>query len=134
MVSLYTPDETAAAEIDKKANEMATARDQKWQEFIDEAFEKELLNHPEEVREKLREALKVPDAERSEEQKALFTKYPSAHITRGNLYQYNQKAADEITKLTNEITAFQSTKPYHDYLSILSEVPGEIPPLAFSTA
>lgn len=129
LVSLYTQaDREAAAKIEEEAKVLVDARAKKEQEFMDEALEKELLKHDESLRDALKTAYKTADKDKTPEQKALLDKHPSVKITRGNLYQYNQKAADELKADMEKINALRATKPKEEFIRALVEPSGSNPP------
>ena len=128
LVSLYTDaDRAKAAVIDAEAAKLQEALDAKTKTFLAAALDKELMKHPEELRGKLRQAYDSPADKRTEEQKQLLAANPSVNISAGTLYQYNQEAADELKKDATVVAAKRAEKPIEDFLSILSEVPGELP-------
>ena len=128
LVSLYTDEDRAkAAAVEAEADILQKALTEKTQQFLQTAFEKELLKFPEEIREALREAYNTPAGKRNEEQKKLLAANPSANITAGNLYQYNQAAADKLKKDKAAIDAKRAEKPVEEFLSVLTEVPGVAP-------
>ncbi|HEY1171346.1 MAG TPA: PSD1 and planctomycete cytochrome C domain-containing protein [Verrucomicrobiae bacterium] len=128
LVSLYTAEDKAkAAEVEKEAQALVTERDAKQKTYIEEALVKELEKFPEEKRKELRAAIDTPAAKRTEEQKQLLKSNPSVNISPGVLYQYNQKAADEIKAYEPKIAAIRAKKPVEDFIQPMTEVPGKIP-------
>ncbi len=127
-VSLYTDaDRAKSAEIEEEARKLIAVRDEKQAKSIDAALEKELEKHPAELRDKLREAFRTPDAKRTDEQKQLLKERPSVNITPGNLYQYDMAANDELKKLGQEIEAIRARKPVEDFIAALTEPGGAVP-------
>ncbi|MCA9076524.1 MAG: PSD1 domain-containing protein [Planctomycetaceae bacterium] len=127
-VSLYTAaDHAKAAEIEAEAQKVAVVRDEKQSQFMAEALTTELEKYEEPLRAELRTAYETADAERSDEQKALLKQYPSVNISPGVLYQYNQKAADELKEFDKQIADIRATKPPHEYLRALVEPAGHAP-------
>ncbi|MEX2287527.1 MAG: PSD1 and planctomycete cytochrome C domain-containing protein [Planctomycetaceae bacterium] len=127
-VSLYTDvDRAKAAEVDAAAGQLSAERDAKQTAFIDAALEKELLKFDEALRGPIRTAFHTPADKRTDEQKELLAKYPSANINGGNLYQYNPQAADEIKKYGARIGAIQAQKPVEEFIRVLMEFPGNVP-------
>ena len=128
LVSLYTDaDRARAAAIEAEAQKLAKTLEAKSQKFVAEALEKELNKFPQDLRDKLRDALKKPEAQRSAEQKRLLAGHPSVNISAGVLYQYNQAAADDLKKDQARVDAERATKPVEDFVSVLDEVPGVLP-------
>ena len=128
LISLYTTaDREAAAAIEAEAQKLSAEREAKQKEYIDAAVEKELLNQPEELRDQLRTIYYKPAGERTEEETELFKRYPSVNINAGNLYQYNPEAAEDLKKSAADIDAVRAKKPFQDFLSVLNEVPGQLP-------
>lgn len=128
LVSLYTDaDRTKAAQVETESAALQQTHDAKAKEFLLAALEKELLKFPEEQRNALRDAYHTPSNKRNDEQKMLLATNPSVNLNPGNLYQYNQAAADELKKDAEKIAAKRAEKPVEDFLSVLSEVPGVLP-------
>lgn len=128
LLSLYTDAERAkAAEVEAEVRKMLAAYNEKQAKMVEAAFEAELQKFPEADREKLRAAVKTPEAQRTPEQKLLVANNPRLLITPGVLYQYNQAAADELKKDMEAINARRAQKPPEDFISILDEVPGQVP-------
>jgi hypothetical protein len=128
LVTLYTDEDRAkAAEVEKEAQTIAAEKGEKQTKYIDEALEKELRKHPEELRDKLRTAYKTPGDKRNEEQKQLLKKFPSVNISAGNLYQYNQAHADELKRYDTRIGDVRKKKPVEQFLRVLTEVPDKVP-------
>jgi hypothetical protein len=129
LVSLYTDaDRAKAAEIDAAAGKLQEALNEKTQKFLVAALEKELEKFPEEQRGKLRDAYNAPADKRTDEQKQLLAANPSVNLSPGVLYQYNQAAADELKKDGEAVAKKRAEKKVEDYVAVLSEVPGTIPP------
>ncbi|MCH2201739.1 MAG: PSD1 and planctomycete cytochrome C domain-containing protein [Fuerstiella sp.] len=127
-VSLYTKeDHERSAEIEKEASKVTDERTAKQSKFIEEALTKELSKYDEPLRTQLRSAYETSGDTRTSDQTALLKKYPSTNITPGNLYQYNQAAADEIKKIDEKISEIRAKKPPHEYVRALVEPSGHIP-------
>lgn len=128
LVSLYTDsDRTKAAEIEAEAAKIDAERTQKQDAFIQETLEKEIAKLPEEKRDACREAYKTKADKRTPEQIQLFKDFPSLNVNPGTLYLYNHKAAEELKKFAENATQVRATKPVEDFLSPLTEIPGQIP-------
>ncbi|MDA0833187.1 MAG: PSD1 and planctomycete cytochrome C domain-containing protein [Planctomycetota bacterium] len=126
--SLYTDaDREQVAVVEAEAQVVVAERTQKSQEFIAAALEEELKKHDEELREPLKTAYQTPADKRTDEQKQLLDKNPSVNINEGNLYQYNQSAADMLKKYDEQIAGIRAKKPVQDFVAVLTEVPGNIP-------
>jgi hypothetical protein len=129
LVSLYTDaDRAKAAQVEAEAAVLQQAYNEKSQSFIKTALEVELMKFPEDQRGALRDAYNTAGDKRTPEQKKLLDSNPSVNINAGNLYQYNQAAADELKKDAEKIAAKRAEKPVEDFLSVLNEVPGVLPP------
>lgn len=127
-VSLYSEgDRAKAAAIDAEASKMQASITEKQKKYVEAAFEKELAKCPEEERETLKDAFRAPAATRTAEQKRLLAANPQLNITGGVLYQYNQKAADEIKALQAAVNAKRAQKPIEEFLDITNEVFGQAP-------
>ncbi len=126
--SLYTDEERAkAAVVEAEAQKLQAAFNEKQARYVAEALEVELQKFEPTLREKLREALKTPADKRNAEQKQLIATNPKLLITPGVLYQYNQKAADELKADQAAIAAKRAQRPLEDFISILTEEPGQVP-------
>ncbi len=89
----------------------------------------ELAKFPEDQRGPLRDAFKTPGDKRSEEQTKLLDANPSVgRISAGVLYQYKPDAAEELKKIDAKIAEIAAKKPFQDFIPVLNEVPGQIPP------
>ncbi|MFN0054472.1 MAG: PSD1 and planctomycete cytochrome C domain-containing protein [Planctomycetales bacterium] len=129
LVSLYTDaDRAKAAAVDAEVNTLQTAFNAKQSMFVTAALEKELEKFPEDQRGMFRDAYNTPADKRSEVQKKLLADHPSVNISPGVLYQYNQKAADELKKDQEGINAKRAEKPVEDFLSVTNEIAGVLPP------
>ena len=129
LVSLYTDhDRSKAMAVESEAKVLQDAYNVKQAKFLGEALEKELEKFPEELRGKLRDAYNAPADKRSEEQKQLLAANPKVNISAGVLYQYNQAAADELKADQAKIAAKRAEKPVEDFVSVVNEVPGTLPP------
>lgn len=127
VISLYTDaDRSLAAAVDADAAKLQAAYNEKSEKFVAAAFDKELEKHPEEMREKLREAFKTAADKRTEEQKMLVASNPSLNLNPGVLYQYNAAAAEELKKDAAAIAAKRSEKPVEDFISVLDEPAGAL--------
>ncbi len=127
-ISLYREtDRAKAAEIETEAAVVAAARAKKQSESIAAALEKELEKFEPPLRDVYRVAYSTPANERTEAQQKVFAENPVLLINAGNLYQYNQGAADELKKFDEQIEKIRSRKPFEDFLHVLTEVPGKVP-------
>jgi cytochrome c553 len=130
LVSLWTDaDRAQAAEIDAEAGKVGAERQTKLDASINEALEKELAKLEEPKREPLRAAYKAAADARTPEQQKLLDDAPSVkNLNAGTLYQYLPMAAEELKKIDARIGEIQSKKPFQDFIPVLTEVPGNIPP------
>ena len=127
-VSLYTDaDRANAAKVEAEAREAQTKVKKKESEYVAAALEVELKRYEEPLRSQLRDAYKTPAAKRTDEQKGLLKKYPATNISPGTLYQYNQKAADEIKKDYAAVARIRARKPKEEFLRVMFETPGKAP-------
>ncbi len=127
LYSLYTPEEHAkAAEIEKAAAAIDAESRRMSKQFLDEIFEVEILKLPEADREPYRTARATADKDRTEEQKALIKKYPSA-LALYSLNLYDQKKQDVVTAIGAEATKVRATKPAQSFVMALAEVKGQVP-------
>ena len=82
------------------------------------------------LREQLRAAYDTPADKRTAEQKKLLADNPSVNINAGVLYQYNQKAADDLKAMDAKIADVRTNKPPEDFISVLTE-PSDKPPVTY---
>ncbi len=128
LVSLFTDaDRARSAEIEAEAVAASKELEEKQAKAIAAALEKELLKHPEALREQLGTAARTPEQGRTPEQQQLLKERPSVNISPGVLYQYDQAAADELKALGDSIAAIRARKPVEDFLQVLTEPPGHLP-------
>jgi mono/diheme cytochrome c family protein len=128
LLSLFTDaDRARSAEIEAEAVAASQELETKQAAAIAAALEKELLKHPEDLREKLGAAARTAEKDRTPEQQQLLKERPSVNISPGVLYQYDQAAADELKALGEKIAAIRARKPVEDFLHVLAEPPGHLP-------
>ena len=128
LVSLYThQDRTRSAEIEREADEIIARRKEQENEYISEAFEKELTKVPAELHEPLRAAHRTAEDQRSDQQKQLLGQFPSANVMPGTLYQYGQQYADELKKFDERVEQLRNKKAKEQFVRVLSEVPDVVP-------
>jgi hypothetical protein len=128
LVSLYTDaDRKRAQEVEAEANKLAEERNARQKQYIEEALTKHLEKFEPELRAKLRAAYDTPSDKRTEEQTRLLADNPSVNINAGVLYQYNQKAADDLKALDAKISEVRARKPVEDFLTVLTEPSGQLP-------
>jgi len=127
LVSLYTQaDRDKAAEIEKAAVLVEAEAKKMERAFLDEIFEKKILELPEADREPYREARATEKPKRKPEQEALLKRYPSALALFG-LDLYDPKASKQVVDKRGEATKLRATKPVEGMLTVVTEVAGEIP-------
>ena len=128
LVSLYTEaDRKAAAQIEADAAKLAEEKAAKQKQYIADALAKHLEKFEPELRAKLHAAYDAPADKRTAEQKKLLADNPSVNINAGVLYQYNQKAADDLKAMDAKIAEVRARKPAEDFLSILTEPADKVP-------
>ncbi len=128
LVSLYTDANRAqAAALEVKAHELEKALAPKIARYLAEAFEKQLMKYPADLQPKLRDARNTPEPKRTAEQKKLMALNPSLNISEGVLYQYNQKAADDLNAERAKIAAVRAGKAVEEFVGVLDESPGMVP-------
>src|SRR5207249_10853890 len=98
--------------------------------YIDEALTKHLEKFEAGLRDQLRAAYDAPADKRTAEQKKLLADNPSVNINAGVLYQYNQKAADDLKAMDAKIAEIRGRKPPEDFISALTE-PADKPPVTY---
>ena len=128
LISLYTEDDRKkAAEVEAEAKKLADEKEAKQKRYIEEALTKHLEKFQPELREKLRAAYDTPTDKRTAEQKKLLADNPSVNIHPGVLYQYNQKAADDLKAMDAKIAEVRGRKPHEDFISVLTEPADKVP-------
>lgn len=127
LVSLYTEEESAkAAAIEKQVAEINAEAKRMERAFLDEIFEKKILEIPEEEREPYRAARATEKAKQTPEQVALLKKYPSA-VALFNLDLYDPAANKKVVEKRDEATKLRATKPPEGMLMVTTEVAGDVP-------
>lgn len=128
LISLYTEQDRArAAEVEAEARKLTEEREAKQKVYIAEALDKHLEKFPSELREPLRTAFQTPAEQRTPEQKKLLMDHPSVNINPGVLYQYNQKAADELKGMDAKIAEVRARRPVEEFVQAMTEAPGKVP-------
>lgn len=128
LVSLYTEaDRKRAAEVEAEATKLAEEKATKQKQYIEEALTKHLEKFEPDLRAKLRAAYDTPSDKRTAEQNKLLADNPSVNISPGVLYQYNQKAADDLKAMDAKIGEIRARKPTEDFLSVLTEPADKLP-------
>jgi hypothetical protein len=128
LVSLYTEaDRKAAAQVEAEAKKLTEEKEAKQKQYIEEALTKHLDKFEADLRGKLRAAYDTPKDKRTAEQNKLLTDNPSVNINAGVLYQYNQKAADDLKAMDAKIGEIRGRKPPEDFISVLSEPADKLP-------
>ncbi len=79
------------------------------------------------LRDQLRASYDTPADKRTPEQKKLLADNPSVNINAGVLYQYNQKAADDLKAMDAKIGEIRGRKPVEDFISVLTEPSDKVP-------
>jgi len=128
LVSLYTEaDRKKADEVEAEAKKMAEEKSAKQKQYIDDALTKHLEKFEEPLRVQLRAAYDTPADKRTDEQKKLLADNPSVNINAGVLYQYNQKAADDLKAMDAKIAEIRGRKPSEDFITVLTEPGDKLP-------
>src|SRR5438477_7777168 len=131
LISLYTEaDRKKAAEVEAEAKKLAEEKEAKQKQYIDEALTKHLEKFEPSLRHQLRAAYDTPADKRTAEHKKLLADNPSVNINAGVLYQYNQKAADDLKAMDAKIAEIRARKPLEEFISALTE-PADKPPVTY---
>lgn len=126
-VSLYSDeDRAAAARIEAEARAIDQQVTELRKKLLDEVFESELLELPEELRQLARDGRATPRAKRSAEQLALFKKYPSADV-QGALDLYDPGRNKQVIEKQGEASAVRARKPKEPKLMVFTERAGVVP-------
>jgi hypothetical protein len=118
-------DRRRAQEIEAEAAAVDREHDLKQEAYIQATLEKELAKLPDEMREALRWVHATPAAQRSDLQKQLLKEYPSTNVTKGSLYLYDSKAADDLKRIAARAAGIRAKKPAEEFVHALTEVPGK---------
>ncbi len=128
LVSLYTEaDRKKAAEVEGEAKKLADEKAAKQKQYISDALTKHLEQFDADLRAKLRAAYDAPADKHTAEQKKLLADNPSVNINAGVLYQYNQKAADDLKAMDSMIEEILGRKPVEVFISVLTEPADKVP-------
>ena len=128
LVSLYTDaDRKKAAEVEAEAKKLANEKDAKQKRYIEEALTKHLEKFELPLRQQLRAAYDTPADKRTAQDKKLLADNPSVNINAGVLYQYNQKAADDLKAMDAKIAEVRGRKPPEDFICALTESTDKVP-------
>ena len=128
LISLYTAaDRAKSAQLEAEAGKIAGVKAKKQAEYVLAALNKELEKFDESLRESYRAAYYTPANKRTAQQQQIFLKNPFLRLHAGNLYQYNQKAADDLKTYDQRMGKIRSGKPFEDFLRVLTEVPDKVP-------
>jgi len=131
LVSLYTEaDRAKAAEVEAEAQKLTQEKNAKQKQYIDQALNKHLEKYEVGLSNKLRAAYDTSADKRDAEQKKLLADNPSVNINAGVLYQYNQKAADDLKAMDAKIAEARGRKPTEDFISVLTE-PADKQPVTY---
>lgn len=127
-ISLYTKaNREQAAELESQTKSIAEERAKKLAEYMKQALDKELTKYEEPLRGQLRTAYETPAAKRTDEHKALLTKYPSVNINPGNLYQYIAESRPKLAEFDKKIADIRAKKPVEQFLRALVEPANHAP-------
>ncbi len=113
--------------VEAEAKQVDQERSQKQAEFIAATFEKQLADLPPEIHEAARTAHQTTAKERTDEQKALFKRYPQLNVTSGSLYLYDKKAADELKAMAAKAAEIRKKKPEEGFVRALTEPADQVP-------
>jgi len=125
-VSLYTDAQRAVrSKVQKEIDVVNKEKNAKQQKYILQALDKEYARYKDPLKSRLKKAKEAPGDKRTVEQKALLKKYPNLNVSGGNLYQYNQKHADEIKAYAPRIAKIQKKVPTEDFVRALTDGRGK---------
>ncbi len=128
-VSLYTQaDRARVAAVNKEASTAATKVAEKEQRYLAEALDKELAKFEPSLAKQLKVAVDTPAAKRTASQKQLLELHPNVNISPGLLSQYNPAAEEDLKKDRAKVAAIQAKAPVEEFVRVVTENPGEIPP------
>lgn len=128
LVSLYTDaDIAAAAAVEAEAVKIDAERKTKLDSYIACTLDAEIEKLPEDKRDACRAAFNTPADKRTPEQQQLFKDYPSLNVNPGTLYLYDGAAAKDLENEAKRAADVRARKPAQDFVSVLSEIPGQIP-------
>ncbi|HEV8000369.1 MAG TPA: PSD1 and planctomycete cytochrome C domain-containing protein [Planctomycetaceae bacterium] len=128
-VSLYTQaDRARVAAVNQEASAAATKVAEKEQRYVAEALDKELAKFDPSVAKALKVAVDTPADKRTAGQKQLLELHPNVKISPGLLSQYNPAADEDLKKDRAKVAAIQARAPVEEFLRVVTENPGEVPP------
>jgi hypothetical protein len=128
LVSLYTDaDRAKAAAVNAEVSKMQKEHDDKQTAAVKKAFEVELGKVAIFRRAALKAAFETADAKRTPTQKKLVASNPKLNISPGILYQYNEKASNELKAMQAAIQKKAAERPAEHFVSVTAEVPGRVP-------
>ena len=128
LISLYNDQDRAeAARIEAEAAKTDSQRKKLQAEFIAATFEKQLEQIPQELHANARKAHATSAKQRTDQQKALFKKYPQLNVTASSLYLYDRKADQQLKDLAAEAKQKRDAKPKQGFVRAATEVKGQIP-------
>ncbi len=125
--SLYTPEERAQAnEVEKQIGDINRAAQAMSAKFLDEIFEKKILELPEAEREPYRAARATPAKDHTPAQKALLKKYPNA-LALFSLNLYDAASQKKVEAKVAEGTKLRAALPPEGMVMALTEMKGVVP-------
>jgi mono/diheme cytochrome c family protein len=128
-ISLYTgADRARVAAVNQEVAAASVKVAEKERHYVAEALDKELSRFEPFLAKQIKTALDTSAEKRTAGQNQLLARHPSVNISPGLLSQYNPAADADLQKDRAKIAAIQARAPAEDFLRVLNENPGEIPP------
>ena len=130
LVSLWGEAERQkAAAVDAEVAAIDKERVAELEKLVQIVLERELAAAPEAVRAPLREARDTAGDKRTEVQKALLKEYPRVLVSTGNISLFDAQGTNAVeAKYNPKMAEVRKTRPAEDFVQVLTEVPGQVPP------
>lgn len=130
LVSILGPTERElAAKVDRELRELSERQTAELDCIVEEIFDREVGELPEELQAKAIEARQTKPDQRSPEQILLMKEHPSLNVDRGSAYLYDAGRLNSFKKRWEELRAKkQAERPADQAVACMTEVPGQVPP------
>ncbi|MGN6546181.1 MAG: DUF1553 domain-containing protein, partial [Aureliella sp.] len=129
LVSILAPaDRELAAKVDRELQELTDRQNAELDCIVEEIFDREVGELPEELQAKAIAARQTKPDKRSAEQTQLMKEHPSLNVNRGSAYLYDGKRLNDFKKRWADLrNKKQAERPADQAVACLSEVPGKVP-------
>lgn len=129
LISLWSADQLKAAQqVDAEIASQTEVRMKELDAIVQEVFDREVNQLPEEKRELARMARATAADKRTPEQLQIIKDRPSLNVDRGSVYLYEAARINTFNQeWDKKIAEIKARRPKEDYVPCLTEVPGQIP-------